>query len=184
MTQPTEQQLKDPAWWDENAPEGATHYFFKGGDRTAGFYKSVGSSALFWGFDGWSDHCSNPFLTDRSCIPRPAKLAEPEWNGEGYPPVGCECEFRTNDSDWLTVSVRYISKFGTVVDVGQGIDAILPEDRGLHFRPLRTKEQRDRDELIEAIKSDLDVLKISNAEHTASCLAIGMINRGWRKGGE
>lgn len=26
MTAPTEQQLNDPAWWDENAPEDTTHY--------------------------------------------------------------------------------------------------------------------------------------------------------------
>ncbi len=32
MKGPTEQQLRDPKWWDENAPEGTTHFFPPSGD--------------------------------------------------------------------------------------------------------------------------------------------------------
>lgn len=49
-------------------------------------------------------------------------------------------------------------------------------------RPIRTPEQRQRDELIGTIKGDLDTLDMENAEQIAGCIAIGLINRGWRKG--
>lgn len=33
-----------------------------------------------------------------------------EWDGEGLPPVGCECEYKdTGTGEWMTVEIKYSS---------------------------------------------------------------------------
>ena len=46
---------------------------------------------------------------------------------------------------------------------------------------IQRPEQRQRDELISSLKNGLERFGIENADQVAGCLAIGMINRGWRK---
>lgn len=68
-----------------------------------------------------------------------------EWNGEGLPPVGCECEVMMG-SYWYRCDV-----------LGRDAHTALVRPKGLHdcwtinsgsdFRPIRTKEQREREEL-------------------------------------
>lgn len=86
MTNPTPEQLRDPAWWGANAPEGATHY------RELCCYpwlKAKPAPAYFTE-NGWVDYqiASTGHRHVREAIPRPTKQPAPEWDGEGLPPVG------------------------------------------------------------------------------------------------
>lgn len=97
-----------------------------------------------------------------------AELAESKkvaWDGEGLPPVGCECE--------IAASTRYLNithPEGAVVK----IYSLFTDDRGVElaafvdaagkfggvctakcFRPLRSEEERKRDAVIASIKEML-----------------------------
>ncbi|MBL3893656.1 hypothetical protein [Marinobacter sp. MC3] len=80
-----------------------------------------------------------------------SKPAAPEWDGEGLPPVGCECEayvrITGHSEEWVEVEVL------KVCEEKQSAAVMLPMmslQWASEFRPIRTKEQRDREEVIEA----------------------------------
>ncbi|MGB2246199.1 MAG: hypothetical protein ACPH3N_00940 [Alcanivorax sediminis] len=86
----------DREYWDEVAPEGATHYGPNSETHREAWFKGVDESqscmALIPGYadDQW--HSCMTARADR--IPRPAK----QWSGpeDGVPPVGTECECNVN----------------------------------------------------------------------------------------
>jgi hypothetical protein len=113
--------------WDK-APELATHY-----------------CKLFAGFRGHGDSlCSH-------CIPRPSKKAqEAEWDGTAFPiPAGAKCEVQMG-SFWYpgTVIASTAEAAWFKADQNGEFWTIM---NGLSIRPIRTKEQRLRDELVECI---------------------------------
>ena len=116
--------------WSE-APEGATHY-------------CPAQAGWIFGNEGDSVDCC--------CIPRPTT---PAWNGEGYPPVGCECEGDpdTRGNGYEPCKVVHIDKDAderehSHLALFRGIDGRYTEPEWCSdFRPLRTKEQREREEL-------------------------------------
>lgn len=69
MKAPTEQQLRDPEWWDENAPEGATHYWAPSSD----WYRvdPDGTTWAFYGFQ-WRIPCHGFRIATRHIYERPA----------------------------------------------------------------------------------------------------------------
>lgn len=84
---------------------------------------------------------------------------KPAWNGEGLPPVGCECEYLDNNGKWYPVTIKYASDQLVVIS---GVTRILGVEHGTEiakdiiidkpqFRQLRTEAERKRDEAIEAI---------------------------------
>ena len=88
---------------------------------------------------------------------------KPAWNGEGLPPVGCECEYLDNNGEWYPVTIKYsseqlvvISGITKITGVEQRTeiakDIIIDKPK---FRQLRTEAERKRDEAIEAILSDM-----------------------------
>ena len=77
-----------------------------------------------------------------------AESQKPAWNGEGLPPVGCECESKQfAQIDWhkfrvVAIENRYV--FGFWNDkVGVYLDSDHWE-----FRPLRTEAERAIDEMV------------------------------------
>ena len=79
-----------------------------------------------------------------------ASSQKPAWNGEGLPPVGCECEMQDSKGTWLPVVI--IAKndgfnFGWSYDYR----IVLFGDKADEFRPLRSEADKKRDEAIEAI---------------------------------
>lgn len=93
-----------------------------------------------------------------------AALQKPAWNGEGLPPVGCECEYLDNNGKWYPVTIKYasdqiivISCITKILDVEQGTeiakDIIIDKPQ---FRQLRTEAERKRDAAIEAMQSEYD----------------------------
>lgn len=81
----------------------------------------------------------------------------PIWNGEGLPPVGCECEakFRyRNSAEWMyfrCVAVDCDVAFGWA-----GKDAVALEWESYQFRPIRSEAERKRDESLRVIYEILD----------------------------
>jgi len=83
-----------------------------------------------------------------SCIPRPPKKAqEAEWDGSGLPPVGVECEL-LRGKEWVPVEITGKGKRVTVFRrlCNAGLEEITEAD-ATEFRTIRTKQQRQREEL-------------------------------------
>lgn len=77
------------------------------------------------------------------------------WNGEGVPPVGCECEFISNDTSWGVVRVIGMDDDKVVIKPsGEVYYGITPSNRQV-FRPLRTESERKRDAFINAVLDDM-----------------------------
>ncbi|ORM55927.1 hypothetical protein HA41_00405 [Pantoea conspicua] len=82
-----------------------------------------------------------------------------EWNGEGLPPVGCECEVKAEDFyEWTKIKVVYVHN-GEIAAVTSSPNTYL-NDRiekfsagynAAEFRPLRTEAERKREEAKHAI---------------------------------
>lgn len=80
-----------------------------------------------------------------------AASQKPTWSGEGLPPAGCECEYISNGTSWGKVKV--IGFDGETIVIrpsGEIYYAINPSNNDV-FMPLRTEEERKRDEAVEAI---------------------------------
>lgn len=132
MNTPTEAQLNDPKWWDDRAGT-ATHYC-----------TDIGQ---------FLDYNRHYALSGKSCcVPRPTTPPAPEWDGEGLPPVGVECECMRHGL-WVKCEVRAHGEDHAcpVAFVQTEFDCQVLDER--MFRPIRTKEQRERHEAIKAAKS-------------------------------
>ena len=87
----------------------------------------------------------------------------PEWNGEGLPPVGCECEVKSGDTfadyDWVKIKVAYshMGELTGIVDMpGESIhndmEKLSAGYCGAIFRPLRTESEKARDSAVDAMQ--------------------------------
>lgn len=82
--------------------------------------------------------------------------AAPVWNGEGLPPVGCECEFISNDTSWGAVVVIGMDGDKVVIKPsGETYYGITPSEKQV-FRPIRSEADRKRDESMRVIYEILD----------------------------
>lgn len=85
--------------------------------------------------------------------------SKPEWDGNGLPPVGCECEHHS-PSGMVTV-VKIIAHFQNRAAM---VAVFIPVEREFKtvdqaisdcFRPIRSEADKKRDEAIESIKAML-----------------------------
>lgn len=90
--------------------------------------------------DNWPDEFFNELNRRREA--RPTKQ---EWDGEGLPEVGVVCQCLFNDG-WCKVAVlaRHGSEFWVKRPRGTHI---VSEGLGNKFRPLKSKQERQREEL-------------------------------------
>lgn len=137
----------DTAYWDEcGAPEDATHY--ESGEQDPECWaKIVGDRIMHWSpVEEW--HVWNPKGMDGKFIPRPAA---PEWYGKGLPPAGCDCEYDPSVNSWTPAKCIAIGhdrhEPHAVIQTTNRLHLV---DDVARLRPLRTKEQRERDELVRA----------------------------------
>lgn len=76
--------------------------------------------------------------------------SQPQWNGEGLPPVGCECEARfIIGGEWFffrCVAIDCEIAFGW-----SGKEPTTLNLSGYEFRPIRSEADKKRDEAVEAI---------------------------------
>lgn len=93
-----------------------------------------------------------------------AASQKPAWNGEGLPPVGCECEYLDSNGKWYPVTIKYSSDQLVVIS---GVTKIFGVEQGTEiakdiiidkpqFRPLRTEAERKRDAATEAMQRESD----------------------------
>lgn len=88
------------------------------------------------------------------CIGQDAALL---WNGEGLPPVGCECEYSLNGGKtWWKCKIDYIVGTQGVVmlcDTFEGVQYVQFSSYGnaLKFRPTRSEAERKREKAIAKI---------------------------------
>lgn len=76
-----------------------------------------------------------------------------EWDGEGLPPVGCECEarYRSERSEWALF--RCVATEQSVAFGWNGDEPVILIDDLYEFRPIRSEADKKRDEAIKAMAS-------------------------------
>lgn len=186
MTAPTEEQLRDFDFWTREAPARATHCArFPSGEiewqkrSPDRFPQRWSERRMLWEDAG---HAATGKL-----FARPAKPEPKGWDGEGLPPVGCECEVKAWAASWFGCTV--LAHDGQIAVCRMGDDYPNGSYEGfvdVEFRPLRTQAERDaerdRFELARDLLDDLSALDINVSGKTATALAVSFMNRGWRKG--
>ncbi|WP_319730324.1 hypothetical protein [Cronobacter malonaticus] len=158
------QELPKRGGWPDGAVECCRHK----GSNSIDFYDANGNwpvdCALKYGkdFAAKSEYNENNprYLVDSVTREQyEAALAaaqQPVWDGEGLPPVGCECEVsvcggwepgRIVFSD-ENIGVAYVceSSLSPTLDCVSGFSALK------HFRPIRSEADKRRDEAIAALK--------------------------------
>jgi hypothetical protein len=130
--------MKEIDW--SKAPEGATHAGINAKGSVGYFYRLPGvlGDYDYWNATladaKWSSGKGNPALS--KLITRPS----PAWSGEGLPPVGTVCDYKTSLGLWVAVEITGHARLG--------ICFVQPERGGenyvsltAQFRPRRTPEQ-------------------------------------------
>lgn len=138
-----------------------------------------------------------PHCWSREVIPRPPKKAqEVEWDGEGLPPAGCECEMTHGgmtgyskvlvigyySTTWAAagraVAVKCPDLFGAKGDHVSAVNI----DETLIFRPIKTKQQRLRDELALCLQNSIEAITGNKfCDEDAELLADNLMLKGWTK---
>lgn len=144
-------------------------------DRDGWIYAWTGSSPKFLFRAGIiADNC-RPYGLDESIenmVTRNqyksvlALSQKPAWNGEGLPPVGCECEYLDNNGKWYPVTIKYASDQLVVISgvtkiIGVEHDTEIAKDIIIdkpQFRPLRTESERKHEAVLESICAVLEMV--------------------------
>lgn len=74
------------------------------------------------------------------------------WSGEGFPPVGCECEMQNDRGEWIAVDIIAQNdgfSFGWNYDYRM----VYFSDKPAEFRPIRTEAERKRDIATQSMNS-------------------------------
>jgi len=136
----------------------------KRGGWPQGSSRCMQTDGLYVTFPDIGDHCD--FVA--KCMAEGVRIAtreqyeaalaasKPEWDGNGLPPVGCECEYETNGYGIKKVRVECITTDG-IAFTWLGED---PKFRGLdcintsqshRFRPIRSEADKKRSECVIAL---------------------------------
>jgi|SRR5690554_3706559 len=89
----------------------------------------------------------------RPILSEPSETEATEWDGEGVPPVGCECEL-LRGKEWVPVEITGKGKRVTVFRrlCNHGLEEITEAD-ATEFRPIRTAAQRAEEKAVEEMLS-------------------------------
>ena len=167
----------EPDW--DNAPVGATHWC----PKTKRWYKHCkGRWVVFHdGFHGWIDsRQKDDFFESLSSRPEPTQSPSdewdgklplpPEWDGEGNPPIGEYCLFGSGDFSnavkvkILTVQYGYI---GFAYKDTKALD-LISENSKFGFRPIKSKEEKHREEVIREIRKLISEMTSYHPDKTQS----------------
>ncbi len=155
------QELPKRGGW----PDGAVECCWFRNDKQVYFYDENGESPEDFTNDGNYnfnlDHVTyKPTAEGIQEIPKSeyeAALAaskQPEWNGEGLPPVGCECEAFDGVSWFPVVIVGRYDGFAFAWNYDYRKTLTVNEVHSINFRPILTEVERKRNKAI----SDINIL--------------------------
>lgn len=86
-----------------------------------------------------------------------AESQKPAWNGEGLPPVGCECEVSVNGGrSWCTYRAINEKNGVRLIEVGDLTEEF--QNNNWIFRPLRTESERKHEAVLESICAVLEMV--------------------------
>lgn len=77
-----------------------------------------------------------------------AASKQPEWDGEGLPPVGTHCEYNSESNGWVVCEILLYRKTVVIIESdieGEGIT--MTHTKHAEFRPIRTESERKREEV-------------------------------------
>lgn len=110
------------------------------------------------------------------------------WNGDGLPPVGCECEWRDKNVGWIPVTIKYISEQIVVMEsptIFCGVHELTEIAKDIicdkpQFRPLRTEADKKREAILDAIygaltRAEREHNRSDEAEAVYEAIAAGKI---------
>ncbi len=159
------------------APEGANKAGFTGHEYLQ-FYRIPG---MFGDYDYWNEKmgrwCGSDFPTCANHLfDRPEKV---EWDGQGLPPVGVECEYRHMIwPEYRRCEIRYISDESLVAyDDAQ---EQFYRTRDMLFRPIRTPEQIAAEERSKECDRIFFILSNVGREGNRSDMAEALYDAGLR----
>lgn len=160
------------------APEGANKAGFTGHEYLQ-FYRIPG---MFGDYDYWNERmgtwCGSDFPTCANHLfDRPEKV---EWDGQGLPPVGVECEYRHMIwPEYRRCEIRYISDESLVAyDDAQ---EQFYRTRDMLFRPIRTPEQIAAEERRNSILHLANLLIDSRGHCNEYSQAKAIFDAGYRR---
>lgn len=162
------QELPKRGGW----PEGAVGVVQDEDDTE--FYFFIGSAPKFDGKSWWFNddnvdnewiyhNYKNPLASDHAtAIVTREQYEATGWNGEGLPPVGCECEYKWQNDRWRVGKVCYISKHTVLMlEIFDGEESESAYGAcDVTFRPLRTETERAIDEMVRLSGVSIGAAKI------------------------
>lgn len=136
----------DSEYWNEVAPTWATHYVM---DTTSCWEKWEDGKVYDMRDGELRVYVDIEDVSVRDRIPRP----KAGWNGEGFPPVGAKVEVWVSKVGyWAQVMVLAVDVDTVVWRNGSDRESYIGTHIG-EVRPIRTPEQRQREELIKVISA-------------------------------
>ncbi|MFU9138487.1 hypothetical protein [Erwinia tasmaniensis] len=125
--------------------------------------------------DKMADDFSTAIVTREQYEAALAASQQPVWSGEGFPPVGVECESaqpgQINWAKFKVVAVESGSVFGFW---DNGISSALDGDKWL-FRPIRSEAERKREEVAIAHMKQLNIGDCEDPQIIYDAIAAGKI---------
>lgn len=103
------------------------------------------------GYDRYSEGCFINFGWRHGVEILAQREPIPEWNGDGLPPVGVECEtmLKVHGSPWVKFKCLAVDGIAAFGFTGKG--HIVAQENTHNFRPIRTEAERKREEAVSAI---------------------------------
>lgn len=137
--------------------DGELYFYDKPYDASGAMRKNIGRYTIPKASDvKMNDFGLPPSISKCQYQSALAASQKPAWNGEGLPPVRCECEWRDTNVGWLPVTIKYISEQIVVMasptnlcgvreltEIAKDIICDKPQ-----FRPLRTETDKKRDDAV------------------------------------
>lgn len=148
------------------APEGATHWEPGGPEFAEGWMMKLGNKWFYWSEGEGSYRWIHGYMSCNVSAEREATFeARPQeaWDGQGLPPVGTNCEYRSSDG-WLQCEVVAHRNNAAVV-LGHLYEADFVPRQDL--RPIRTPEQiaaEEREKAIEEMCFAEETLTVKQAK--------------------
>lgn len=115
-----------------------------------------------WFQDSWiaqSTENKNDQVTREQYEAALAASNQESWNGEGLPPVGCECEYQSESDGWVECEVLMYHKTVVILDTPiSGGSLTVARLDGANFRAAPTVADKRREEFATSLCSHLDDL--------------------------